>query len=152
MICCHPEREVIEEAFLQWERPRSIVRDFGIEDERCLRRHAKATGLYARRRQNVCVTLENILERGDEIEFTAASYVRAVRSYVCLTDSSQWVEPATRVIVSSGDSSIGSQAVPRRRRPGSVRVPPANSNRPSPRLEITVTRTKQRREDGSNRP
>ncbi|MHB8410792.1 MAG: hypothetical protein ACYDDI_02470 [Candidatus Acidiferrales bacterium] len=152
LICRHPEREAIEDAFLQWERPRSIVRDFGIEDERYLRRHAQATGLYARRRQNVCVTLENILERGDEIEFTAASYVRAVRSYVCLTDSTQWVEPATRVIVSSGDSSIGSQPAPRRKRPGSVRVSPANSNRPRPRLEITVTRTKQRKEAGSNRP
>ncbi|MHB8753424.1 MAG: ATPase domain-containing protein [Candidatus Acidiferrales bacterium] len=92
------------------------------------------------------------LERGDEIEFTAASYIRAVRSYVCLTDSTQWVEPATRSIVSSGDSSIVSQPAPRRRRPGSVRVPPANSIRPRPRLEITVTRTKQRKETGSNRP
>ncbi|MHB8540966.1 MAG: hypothetical protein ACYDCD_08515 [Candidatus Acidiferrales bacterium] len=151
-ICRHPEREAIEEAFLQWESPRSIVRDFKIEDERYLRRHAQATGLYVRRRRNVCVTLENILERGDDIEFTAASYIRAVRSYVCLTDSTQWVEPATRAIVSSGDSSIGSQPAPRRRRPGSVRVPAANSNRPRPRLEITVTRTKQRKEAGSNRP
>ncbi|MHB8524753.1 MAG: hypothetical protein ACYDD2_01165 [Candidatus Acidiferrales bacterium] len=151
-ICRHPEREAIEEAFIQWESPRSIVRDFEIEDERYLRRHAQATGLYVRRRQNVCVTLENILERGGDIEFTAASYIRAVRSYVCLTDSTQWVEPATRSIVSSGDSSIVSQPAPRRRRPGSVRVPPANSNRPRPRLEITVTRTKQRKEAGSNRP
>ena len=151
-ICRHPEREAIEQAFLQWDRPETIVHYFHIEDERYLRRHAQATGLCARRRQNVCVTLENILERGDEFEITASAYIRAVRSYVCLTDSTQWVEPATRVIISSGDSSIGSQAAPRRRRPGSVRVPPANSNRPRPRLEIAVSRTKHRKEAGSNRP
>lgn len=97
-ICNHPERESIEEAFLHWHSPDYIANEFKLEDGRYLRRHAHAVGLYALRRENYIFTLENLLERGDEIELTSAVYIKAVRAYACMCDRVRWSSPAIRVI------------------------------------------------------
>jgi hypothetical protein len=96
-VCHHPEREAIEEAFVHWRSPDYIATDFNLDDRRILYRHAHATGLYEQRRRNYLFTIENILECGEEIEFTAAAYIKAVRAYACLCDTVRWSEPVTRV-------------------------------------------------------
>jgi hypothetical protein len=98
VVCNHPEREAIEEAFLHWHNPDYVANEFHFDDGRYLRRHAHAVGLYVRRRENYLFTLENLLERGDEIELTAAAYIKAVRAYACMCDTVRWSEPAIRVI------------------------------------------------------
>ncbi|HEV2297401.1 MAG TPA: hypothetical protein VGR72_02660 [Candidatus Acidoferrales bacterium] len=98
VVCNHADREEIEEQFIQWRHPGDIANDFQIEEARYIRRHAQAVGLYARRRENYLFTLENLLERGDEIELTAAAYIKAVRAYACMCDTVRWTEPAIRVI------------------------------------------------------
>ena len=97
VVCNHPERDAIEEAFVQWRSPFYITNAFELEDHRALYRHAHATGLYEQRRRNYLFTIENILERGEEIELTAAAYIKAVRAYACLCDTVRWNEPVTRV-------------------------------------------------------
>jgi len=107
-VCKHAERDAIEEAFLHWISPDFITEEFELPDWSTLYRHAHATGLFAQRRRNVRFALESLIERSDEIEMTAAGLVRAVRAYASLTDSGEWVEPASRVIVSSGAAAPGS--------------------------------------------
>ena len=108
VVCNHPDREEIEEQFIEWRHPNEIANDFQIEEARYIRRHARALGLYARRRDNYLFTLENLLERSDEIELTAAAYIKAVRAYACMCDTVRWTEPAIRVI-GVRDSSVASQ-------------------------------------------
>ena len=96
-ICRHPDREDIEDQFVHWRSPSSIADDFNLEDRRIVYRHASATGLYEARRKNYIFTIENVLECGEDIEFTAAAYIKAVRAYASLCDTVRWVEPATRV-------------------------------------------------------
>ena len=92
-VCNHPDREEIEEQFLHWRRPGDIAYDFDLEDDRYIHRHAHAVGLYARRRENYLFTLENLLERGDEIELTASAYIKAVRAYACMSTRSAGPSP-----------------------------------------------------------
>src|SRR5690348_667914 len=98
VVCNHPDRQEIEEQFIEWRHPGDIANDFQIEEARYIRRHPRALGLYARRRDNYLFTLENLLERSDEIELTAAAYIKAVRAYACMCDTVRWTEPPIRVI------------------------------------------------------
>lgn len=106
-VCKHADRDAIEEAFLHWLSPIFITEEFELPDWSTLYRHAHATGLFAQRRRNVRFALENIIERSDEVEVTAVDVVRAVRAYASLTDSGEWVEPASRIIVSRGAATAG---------------------------------------------
>src|SRR5690348_5906595 len=108
VVCNHPDRQEIEEQFIEWRGPGDIANDFQIEEARYIRRHARALGLYARRRENYLFTLENLLERSGEIELTAAAYIKAVRAYACMCDTVRWTEPPIRVI-GVRDSSAASQ-------------------------------------------
>src|SRR5690348_5915372 len=108
VVCNHPDRQEIEEQFIEWRGPGDIANDFQIEEARYIRRHARALGLYARRRENYLFTLDNLLERSDEIELTAAAYIKAVRAYACMCDTVRWTEPPIRVI-GVRDSSAASQ-------------------------------------------
>lgn len=120
-VCKHAERDAIEEAFLHWMSPEFITEEFELPDWSTLYRHAHATGLFAQRRRNVRFALENVIKRSVEVEITAAGLVRAIRAYASLTDSGEWVEPASRVIVSSGTAAT----------PGSVSLTsPAAPSRP----------------------
>lgn len=170
-VCKHAERDAIEEAFLHWMSPDFITEEFELPDWSTLYRHAHATGLFAQRRRNVRFALENIIERSVEVEITAAGLVRAIRAHASLTDSGEWVEPASRVIVSSGAAAPGSvsltsPAVPSRLEaaPISMLMPESSVvSEPSttaqdrqvlihcPELDTDVTCTKQTEEVDPNR-
>jgi hypothetical protein len=119
VVCHHPERETIEDMFVHWHQPFRMAHDYDLP-LRSLYRHAHATGLLAARRRNLRCVLDHILERATSIHITSDSIVRAVRAYTCLTDTNQWVEPATHVIVS----------------PGSTTPPPRNSRKSNRHLAI----------------
>ena len=48
-VCHHPQRAAIEIAFLLWQSPAQIARDFGLRDRTNVYRHARAFGLLAAR-------------------------------------------------------------------------------------------------------
>jgi hypothetical protein len=100
-ICCHPEREDIEDEFLHWHFPNAIAVSFDLGDERVVYRHARATGLMAQRRDNCQAALDRIVEHADALRRVKAdSIIRAIRAYSCLTESGRWIESPTQVVFS----------------------------------------------------
>jgi hypothetical protein len=97
-ICRHPDREQIEEDFLQWRSPWTIIQEYDIP-ESSLFRHAHAFGLFPLRRENMRLALDRVIERGVQVDNTGDTIIRAVRAEACLTDDGHWVEPAKRIIV-----------------------------------------------------
>jgi hypothetical protein len=99
-VCSHPDRQAIEELFIHWHSPRSICAEFGLRSPlewSSIYRHARAVGLYDKRRKNLRAVFDLVLERASSVAPTAHGIVAVVRAYTCLTDTHQWVEPEKRV-------------------------------------------------------
>ncbi|HWG59308.1 MAG TPA: hypothetical protein VN661_09700 [Candidatus Acidoferrales bacterium] len=99
-VCCHPDREEIEQEFVSWRDTWSLARQYEIQDYRSLYRHAAATGLLERRRANMRVALDAIIEQ-TPTNVTADAVIRAIRAQCCLTDHNTWVEPANNIVVTA---------------------------------------------------
>jgi hypothetical protein len=69
-ICCHPYREYIEEAFLQWRSPDTIMRCWDIKAKTTIYHHAHALNLFGPRTRNLQYALGNIIENHDFQGFT----------------------------------------------------------------------------------
>lgn len=104
VICRHPDREAIEEAFLQWRCVAEIQREFRLPSRTTVYRHARACGLFPRRGRNLRAALEHIIECAEIISPTAGSIVRAIEAYTRLTADGKWIDPPAHVVVSSGAS------------------------------------------------
>lgn len=95
-ICNHPQRQAIEDDFIDWNRASWIEESYGLHGESVIYRHARATGLDVRRRENLRGVVEKVLE---EVSFiatpTAFAVLRAVRTLACLNERGQWTEPPT---------------------------------------------------------
>jgi hypothetical protein len=96
VVCQHPDREEIEEEFINWRDVWYLTKQYDIADSRSIYRHARAFGLIERRRENRRYMLDRILESGPG-KVTPQSVIQAIRAYSCLTDDNRWVEPPTRV-------------------------------------------------------
>jgi hypothetical protein len=96
-ICQHPERAAIEAEFIAWKGPKKIAKDWGFRDRTTIYRHAWATGLFEKRRRNVRAALETIIERGADVEVTAAAIVQAVVAYARINSEGRLVERSERV-------------------------------------------------------
>jgi hypothetical protein len=99
-VCRHPERDAIEEAFLHWQSPTEIATEHDLTDFSAIYRHAHATGLFARRDNNLRFALGNFIERVNEIQVvTPDAIVRAIRAYTRITKTGEWVEPPRQFVV-----------------------------------------------------
>lgn len=102
-ICRHPDREEIEQDYRNWFSAADIARRYDIDDS-ALHRHLDALGLLSRRRENLGIVLDRILERGPEKFISASEVIRAVKALACLSGESRWVEPPRTVIhIHTGD-------------------------------------------------
>jgi hypothetical protein len=104
-VCRHPDREAIEQAFLQWGRVGNIVGEFELPNRRCLYRHARAFNLFEQRSQNLRAALEYIIEEAEEAKPTADSIIRAIKAYSCLDDHGRWSDLPQRIVVTRVDQS-----------------------------------------------
>jgi hypothetical protein len=121
-ICSHPDRAEIEADFAEWAHPEDIVREYHVS-RASIYRHARAAGLYARRKYNLTFALGRLIERVDHIRPTADCIVRAIHAFARINNLGQWIEPPTHVIVSSG--SVRREApAPRGRRPIAISIDP----------------------------
>src|SRR5215469_16413336 len=96
-VCNHPERQAIENEFVSWKSPSQIAKDWGLRDRTTLYRHGWATGLMQKRRRNVRVALESIIERGTDVEVSASAVVQAVVAYAKINSEGRLVERSERV-------------------------------------------------------
>jgi hypothetical protein len=114
-ICRHPEREAIEQDYLEWRSPEAIARDYGIADHSSVYRHIHATGLRHKRLSPVRAALESIIERAaDAKNITGDTIVRAVWAYAHINDSGQWIDPpkTTKIIRYESPDSTNSNRQP----------------------------------------
>jgi hypothetical protein len=95
-ICSHPKRVEIEQAFVTWNSPVRISKEYGVSRD-SVYRHAHALGLMAKRRRNVRSALERIIEKAGEVEASAAAVVSAVAAYAKINANGQWVERSESV-------------------------------------------------------
>ncbi len=100
IICKHPERDTIEEAFLQWRRTGDLRLEFKLPNRSSIYRHAHAFGLFDERARNMRSALDFIIEEAETVRPTADSIIRAIRAYSCLDENGRWAEHPRRVIIS----------------------------------------------------
>lgn len=109
-ICAHPKREDIEHDFIHWKSPITIAKEYRLADRMNVYRHARALGLFEKRRKNVRAALERIIERAGDVEVTAAAVVAAIQAYAKINAQGQWVDRSEHVNLNelfeqmSGDS------------------------------------------------
>jgi hypothetical protein len=78
-ICHHALREEIERDFIDWRSPAKIAREFGLRDRSSIYRHAHKFKLFGRRRRNLRVSLEYIIEHASDVDVNASAVVAAVQ-------------------------------------------------------------------------
>jgi hypothetical protein len=101
-ICHHPERADLEEDFLNWCNADLLRKRYKLPNYRTIYRHARATGLYQRRRENLRFAAEILIEDVDQSRPGPDTILRAINTCARLNDRGQWVEPVKHVVVSSG--------------------------------------------------
>jgi hypothetical protein len=99
-ICHHPEREAIEENFLQWRNVRLIAAEFNATGgQTSIYRHARALGLFKKRNLTLRSSLEFVIEQSERIMPTAEGLVKAIRAYTRINDAGEWIDTPTTHIV-----------------------------------------------------
>jgi hypothetical protein len=91
-ICGHPKCAEIETAFVDWESPATLAKEYDLADRASIYRHAHALNLFDKRKRNVRSALERIIERSGEVEVTASAVVAAIQAYAKINAQGQWVE------------------------------------------------------------
>jgi hypothetical protein len=91
-ICGHPQCDEIERAFVGWQSPAEIAKEFRLADRASVYRHAHAFGLFEKRQRNVRAALEKIIERAGEVEVTASAVVAAVQAYAKINAAGEWID------------------------------------------------------------
>lgn len=93
-ICNHPEIDDIEDEYISWTHVDDIRKAFKLKGESTIFRHARATGLDLRRRENLAVVLEKVLQEIDNAEMpTVSEILRAARTLARLNARGQWLFP-----------------------------------------------------------
>jgi hypothetical protein len=95
-ICRHPQRQQIDESFLHWRSPATIMHCFGIENETTIYHHAHAFNFFALRNRNLQSALSNVVEDIDRHSFTGAEILDAVRALAHLTADGRWIHPTSK--------------------------------------------------------
>ena len=105
-ICKHPQREEIEETWLNWTGLATIEFKYKVSRD-SVYRHAHALGLFSKRRSNLIPSYERIVERGDTISYSGSNIISALRELEKLIQ----VEKAAEA-VQSADPKPASQETP----------------------------------------
>jgi hypothetical protein len=91
-VCNHLDRAEIEADFISWKSPVKICQEYGLLDRTTVYRHAWALGLMEKRRRNVRVALERMIEKSGDVDVTASAIVAAIQAYAKINAQGQWIE------------------------------------------------------------
>ena len=95
-ICHHRNREAIEDAFMNWLSPETIVEEFRLRGRAVLYRHAEACGLPALRRRRMRGALDRLIEHAETARVSGSTVVRAIIVSGRLNEDGVYVEPPKR--------------------------------------------------------
>jgi len=95
-ICRHPLRQEIDESFLHWRSPQTIMHCFGIKTETTIYHHAHAFNFFALRNRNLQSALANVVEDIDTRDFTGTEMLDAVRALAHLSEDGHWIHPTSK--------------------------------------------------------
>jgi hypothetical protein len=123
-ICRRADRKDIEDAFLRWRDPESIVSEFRLAHHSTIYRHANATGLATQRKANLYTALEYIIEKAESVKPTASEVINAIR--ICAQLDGIWTEPPRTYVVIHKKADENAAAPPS---PPASSLPSPNPNR-----------------------
>jgi hypothetical protein len=123
-ICRRKDRKAIEDAYLRWRDPESIVSEFRLAHHSTIYRHAHATGLAAQRKANLYTALEYIIEKAESVKPTASEVINAIR--ICAQLDGIWTEPPRTYVVIHKKADENAAALPS---PPASSLPSSKSNR-----------------------
>ena len=89
-ICQHRRFAEIERAFIAWESPTKISKQFKI-NVRSLYRHVSATGLAEKRERNVRAVLADIILRGARAKVGAMAVIQAIATLARLDSNGKLI-------------------------------------------------------------
>jgi hypothetical protein len=75
----------------QLGQPVKIASEYSVSRD-SVYRHANAFGLMEKRRRNVRIALERIIEKAGDVEVNAAAVVSAISAYARINSRGEWVE------------------------------------------------------------
>lgn len=96
-VCAHEKCAEIEADFVAWKSPIRIASDYGLADRMNVYRHARALGLFDKRRRNLRAALERMIEKVDEVDVNAAAVVAAIQAYSKINAQGQWVDRSEHI-------------------------------------------------------
>jgi hypothetical protein len=92
-ICAHARREQIEEEWMNWGNTTLIAERNGVSRDG-IYRHAHALGLSDKRRRNVLMAAEKMIERVDTIPISSSAILSAIRIVAKINSEEQEEDPA----------------------------------------------------------
>jgi hypothetical protein len=92
-VCKHPQRVEIERDWISWGNTTRIAREYHVSRD-SLYRHAHALDLFGKRRRNVRMALEKIIERAEDVQVNASAVVAAIQAYAKINRAGQWIDQA----------------------------------------------------------
>ncbi len=92
-VCSSPYRQLIEECWIGWGNTQSIADRCGVT-RYAVYRHGHAFNLFSKRRRNIAMALEKIIECVDCAPTTASTVLSAIKAYVKLNSQAEWKEQA----------------------------------------------------------
>ena len=104
-ICKHPACLFIEEAFLQWISPETIMKKYDLKSRATIYHHAHAFKLFDLRDSTLRYALGHIVEQADRVSVTARDVIQAAYTYAHINDQGLWMQPESKseVVVSRNE-------------------------------------------------
>ncbi|MGA2608317.1 MAG: hypothetical protein ABSH01_12780 [Terriglobia bacterium] len=91
-ICLSSYRQQIDELFVDWASPSLIAEQYNGLSRDSLYRHAHACDLFSKRKKNIGMALEKIIERVDNLPMAGSQVVSAIQTYVKLNSPGKGTE------------------------------------------------------------
>ena len=92
-VCSHPQRQEIEDAWLDWGSTTLLAEKYGLSRD-CIYRHVHALSLFRERQNRINRLYEKVLERLDTVKFSGSDLVKVLKEYTALCNREE-AEQAT---------------------------------------------------------
>jgi hypothetical protein len=91
-ICAHADHEQIEQEWINWGNTSLIAERYGVSRDG-IYRHAHALGLFGKRRRNVVMAAEKMIERVDTTPISSSAILSAIKVLAKINSAEQEVAP-----------------------------------------------------------